>query len=168
MTRYSRDILIRSYREGDAPELGQVFHRAVHEGAASHYSEAERLAWSPAPPASRAWEERLAGAETVVAETAGHLVGVMSLDLDRAYLDLAFVLPGMSGRGVGNVLYAVLEGRARATGVTRIETEASLRAEGFFLGRGFQVEARQQVERRGVLLSNARMTKTLISKQAAA
>lgn len=46
-------------------------------------------------------------------------------------------------------------------GITRLWADVSLRAEPFFAANGFVVEQRQQVERRGVVLCNARMAKTL-------
>lgn len=162
------DLTVRSYAEGDALALGEVFHRAVHEGAATRYSPEERAAWSPRPPASRAWEARLAEAETVVAERNGVAVGFMSLDMTRGYLDLAFVVPEAMGTGVAELLYAVLEGRARVAELARIETEASLLAEPFFARQGWRVVRRQTVERLGVQLSNAVMEKSLIRASEAA
>ncbi len=162
------ELTVRSYAEGDAIVLGEVFYRAVHEGAARRYSPEECAAWSPRPPASRAWEARLAEAETVVAERDGMPVGFMSLNPARGYLDLAFVSPDVMGTGVAWLLYAVLEGRARAAGLERLETEASHLAEPFFLRQGWQVVRRQSVERNGVILSNAVMEKAFGPKEAAA
>lgn len=161
-------LTVRSYAKGDAIPLGRIFHRAVHEGAAVRYSPQECAAWSPHPPASRSWEARLAEAETVVAERGDVAVGFMSLDLGRGYLDLAFVAPEVMGTGVAGLLYAVLEGRARAAGLERIETEASHLAEPFFLRQGWQVVRRQIVERNEVMLSNAVMEKLLARDEAAA
>jgi len=155
------DLVIRSYRSPDAKALGEVFHRAVHEGAAGKYSPEECAAWSPEPPVSHAWAARLGEAETLVAETPGGLVGFMSLVIDRAYLDFAFVAPEVMGKGVAAALYAVLEGRARAKGLTVLSTEASLLAEPFFLRQGWRLVERQEVERRGVMLKNAVMEKDL-------
>lgn len=154
-------LLVRSYATGDAPVLAEIFHRSVHEGAASRYSPEECAAWSPRVPDTRSWELRLAEAETVVAEMPGGPVGFMSLDRARGYLDLAFVLPEAMGKGVAGVLYAVLEGRARARGLTRLETEASLLAEPFFARQGWRLVRRQKVERLGVFLPNAVMEKPL-------
>lgn len=162
-----KGLTVRSYAEGDAVPLGLVFHRAVTEGAALRYGAAERRAWSPEPPATRRWTERLAAAETVVAEVGGERVGFMSLDMQTGYLDLAFVLPEVMGKGVADALYAVLESRARAAGLDRIETEASLFAEPFFLRHGWRLVARQEVRRLGVLLKNARMEKRLAREAAA-
>lgn len=159
-------LLVRSFIPGEAHALGQVFHRAVHEGASLRYTPEECAAWSPEPPRGRMWEDRLAEAETVVAETGAGPVGFMSLDMGRAYLDLAFVLPEAMGRGVAAALYAVLEGRARAAGLKRLTTEASLLAEPFFARQGWGLVQRQRVERHGVLLRNALMEKALARAEA--
>ena len=162
------DLNIRSCAEGEAPALAQVFHRAVHEGAATRYTQDERMAWSPDVPAGASWEERLGGSETVVAEQAGRPVGFMSLDMSRGYLDLAFVAPEVMGRGVAALIYAVVEGRARSAGLTRLTAEASLLAEPFFRRQGWRVVKRQNVERLGVELSNTLMEKDIAAREAVA
>lgn len=154
----SAAVRLRPYCMGDAAATANLFHRAVREGARAHYSEAERQAWSPAPPEGPAWAERLQRAETLVAESAdGTLAGFMSLT-EAGVLDLAFVAPEWMGRGVAGQLHDALIGRARARGLTRLTTEASHLARPFFARRGWQLEAEQQVERRGVRLTNFRMS----------
>ncbi len=69
--------------------------------------------------------------------------------------------PAGEGLGVATKLYAAAEAHARGLGVARIFVEASLLAEPFFAKHGFIVEAREEIERRGVLIPRARMTKTL-------
>ncbi len=161
------EVVVRSYVPGDAAGLGRIFHRAVQEGAASAYSEGERAAWSPEPPAGESWQVRLAEAVTVVAERDGETVGFMSLIPERRYVDLAFVLPEAMGKGVAPALYAVLEGRARAAGLTYLTTEASLLAEPFFARQGFRVVKRQRVLRRGERLRNCVMEKALYVPESA-
>jgi putative acetyltransferase len=154
-------LIIRPCRVTDAPDLAELYHRAVREGAARHYDAAQRAAWSPAPPRGEAWRRRLVEAQTIVAERAERLLGFMTLDPQTGWIDFAYVAPEAMGRGVAETLYAVLEGRARAAGLARLETEASLLAERFFVRRGWQVVARQEVERDGVRLPNALMAKSL-------
>lgn len=156
---------VRSYREGDAEALGEVFHRSVREGAAARYDEAQRAAWSPAPKSGEGWAARLAGGGTVVVLEEDRPVGFMSMD-DVGYVDLAFVLPEAMGRGLAATLYAVLEGRARAAGLTRLTTQASLLAEPFFARHGWVVTRRQEVEIGGALLKNAWMEKRLEARAA--
>ena len=159
---------LRSYRAEDAADLAEIFHRAVHDGAAKAYSKAERNAWSPALPEGTAWAKRLDGLETVVAEEDGTIVGFMSLDLKSGYLDLAFVLPERARSGIATALYAMIEGRARAGELSRLTTEASLIAEPFFVGQGWQVLRRQTVKRNGESLKNAVMEKQLAKQEVAA
>ena len=159
---------VRSFQAGDAEALGRVYHHAIREGAVEAYGAAAVRAWSPEAPSGANWAERLATAETVVAEAEGTPVGFMSLVPETGLIDLAFVLPEAARSGVASALYAVLEGRARATGLACLTTEASLLAEPFFAVQGFQVVARQEVERRGVMLKNCRMEKRLAAGEAAA
>lgn len=154
-------LIIRPARVTDAPGLADLFHRAVHEGTARHYDALQRAAWSPAPPMDEAWRRRLIEAQTVVAERDDRLLGFMTLDAGTGWIDFAYVAPEAMGQGVAETLYAVLEGRARAAGLTRLETEASLLAERFFARRGWHIVTRQEVERQGVRLPNAVMAKEL-------
>ncbi len=158
-----KGLIIRPYRSEDSPALAELFHRAVHHGASKRYSRKQRAAWSPAPPSGEIWEARLAVPDTIVAELEGKVVGFMTLNLETGYLDFAYVAPEVMGQGVTAVLYAVVEGRARAAGRDRLETEASKLAERFFLRQGWQLVARQKVERDGVKIPNARMEKRLIA-----
>ncbi len=156
-------LIIRPCRVTDAPGLAELYHRAVREGTGGHYDAAQREAWSPAPPSDETWRRRLIEAQTVVAEQDGRLLGFMTLDIGSGWLDFAYVAPEAMGQGVGETLYAVIEGRARAAGLARLETEASLLAERFFTRRGWRLVKRQEVERNGVRLPNAVMEKRLLA-----
>lgn len=152
---------VRPYAPGDAVALAELFHRAVQDGTSRHYSERQRTAWSPAPPDGTDWEARLSGAETLVAERDRRALGFMTLVPGRGYLDFAYVAPDAMGKGVADALYAVIEGRARAAGVKVLTSDASELARSFLLRQGWRVVARQEIERRGVLLHNYRMEKSL-------
>ena len=161
-------LLIRPYRDGDAPALAQIFHRAVRDGAQDHYSERERAAWSPSIPEGSEWVARLTVADTIVAECDGTPAGFMTINTGTGFLDFAYVAPEQMGRGVAEVLYAVIEGRARVAGCRVLETEASKLAERFFMRRGWHLVARQSVDRGGVAIPNAVMRKPLTLREAVA
>lgn len=163
-----RDLAIRDYREADALDLAHLYHKAVQRGAAGHYSQAQRDAWCRLPPIGANWSDRLARADTLVAETTDGALGFMTLDRSTGHIDLAYVAPEMRGAGLAATLYAVLEGRARAARLAHLTSEASLLAERFFLRHGWQVVARQVVERSGISIPNARMVKHLTPKKVAA
>ncbi|MEO9824023.1 MAG: GNAT family N-acetyltransferase [Paracoccaceae bacterium] len=154
------EFLLRSYAPEDADALGQVFFRGVHEGAAAKYSIDQRAAWVPEPPTGEAWESKLANSDCVVALCEGKIVGFMSRQ--GAYFDMAYVLPEVMGKGVAGVMCAVIEGRARADGITHMTVDASHLAESFFERRGWNLVRRQEVERRGVTLQNCKMEKHLV------
>ena len=153
---------VRSFQQADAGPLGVVFHRAVREGASHRYDPAQVAAWAPEVPSGPGWEARLSEADTVVAVEGDDRLGFMNVD-DNGYLDLAFVLPERIGQGVSDLLYAVLECRARARGIERLTTQASLLAEPFFARHGWRIVRRQEVEMGGVVLKNAWMEKPLRS-----
>ncbi|MFV0245517.1 MAG: GNAT family N-acetyltransferase [Qingshengfaniella sp.] len=154
-------IRIRPYRPTDAPELSDLFHRAVHEGAARFYTAAERTAWAPPDAPGPDWADRLGAEITLVAETT-HLApaGFMTLGRD-GHLDLAYVHPQAMVTGVAAALHDRMLGIARDLGHTRLDTEASHLARRFFLRQGWTDHGAQQVIRHGVTLTNFRMEKRL-------
>ena len=161
-------LIIRPYRPSDAIGLATLFHRAVQEGAAGHYTPEQRTAWCDSPPTSAGWRARVEEAETLVAEHGDAQLGFMTMDMDTGYLDFAYVAPEVMGRGVAAALYTVLEGRARGRGLIRLETEASLLAQPFFARQGWRVVQAQEIVRAGVSIPNARMEKRLVQRFAAA
>ncbi len=155
------EILIRRLRDGEADALGQLFHRAVREGAVGAYDEPQRAAWSPTPPSGPDWHARLTAATTVVATAHRVPVGFMTLDGETGQIDLAYVAPEHKGSGVAAMLLGVLERCARRRGLSRLTTDASEIARAFFLKHGWQDGPRQEVHRAGVTLHNYRMEKAL-------
>ena len=161
-------LIIRPYRPSDAIGLATLFHRAVQEGTGKHYTAEQRQAWCDRPPTSAGWRARVEEADTIVAERDGAQLGFMTMDMENGYLDFAYVAPEAMGKGVADALYAVIEGRARARGLTRLETEASLLAQPFFKRHGWRLVKAQEVERGGVKIPNAVMEKRLVRRFAAA
>lgn len=154
--------VVRTARPEDASALAEIFYLGVRRGARLAYSEAQCAAWCPEVPSGEDWAGRLSGLDIVLSEVSGQVVGFMALDVEKALLDLVYVHPDHVRAGHASALYAVIEGRARRAGLTTIETEASRLAEPFFLAQGWRVVARQEVERRGVMIPNARMEKVLV------
>ena len=161
-------LIVRPYRPSDAIGLATLFHRAVQEGTAAHYSVEQRQAWCDRPPTSAGWRARVEEAETIVAEWGGVHQGFMTMDMETGYLDFAYVAPEAMGKGVADALYAVIEGRARVRGLVRLETEASLLAQPFFRRHNWRVVKTQEIDRGGVKIPNAVMDKRLVRRFAAA
>ncbi|PIE15445.1 MAG: GNAT family N-acetyltransferase [Rhodobacterales bacterium] len=153
-------LQLRPLRPQDSAAAARLFFDAVHQGAADVYSEQERIAWAGHKPDPHVWQGRFDGVNGVVAERDGVMLGFMTLD-DGGSIDLAFVAPDVMGQGVGRLLYEAIERQARAWGIRRLTTQASLKAKPFFARMGWQVDRPQSVMRRGTALCNFWMSKTL-------
>jgi putative acetyltransferase len=153
-------VTVRNLEGPETEALHGIFLRAVRDGAAGYYDETQRAAWSGRAHEPPAWAERLGGQITVVAWAGDQPQGFMTLGHD-GHLDLAFVRPEAMGRGVAAALHDRLIHIARENGLTRLDTEASHLARRFFLRQGWVELAEQQVEIRGVKLTNFRMEKRL-------
>lgn len=152
---------IRPFHPGDEPTLRAVFHSSVHQRARQHYTAAQLQAWAPAEYDAAQWAERLRANRPFVAEVQGCIAGFADLQ-PSGTIDHFFVAGDYAGRGVGRALMARIHQAAEQAAMPRLWAHVSLCAEPFFSRSGFAVEARQQVEVRGVLLANARMGKSLL------
>lgn len=134
---------IRAYTVADAAALARIFHDAVQIGTAADYTQAQRDDWSAKCPTAEAWENRLIGLTTFVAEDAGVPVGYMSMRDEDGYLDLAFVSPSMIGQGVAYGLYLAVLDHARALGLSQMTVEASAASYRFFKRQGWHETGRK-------------------------
>jgi putative acetyltransferase len=153
-------ITIRDYRPEDVDAVIDLFTRAVREVAIRDYTPDQVRAWAPDATDRSAWSARRSSRPTFIAEVGGAMAGFADLE-PNGHVDMMFVHPGHQGLGVASALLAHVEGRARAAGLDRLTTEASLTARPFFARRGFAVIARQHVSLRGEVLTNFRMEKPL-------
>ena len=148
---------LRDYKSSDCPALAELFYHTVHTVNAGDYSEEQRNAWADGQVDLAEWDRSLCAHIAVVAEENGQIVGFGDAD-PTGYLDRLYVHKDRQGQGVASALCAALEAAARTD---RVHTYASLTARPFFLRRGYRLLRENQVERRGVLLTNFLMEKTL-------
>jgi len=153
-------ILIRPFSEDDVPSLHAVFYSAIHQLAAGYYTPAQLDAWAPADRDMAQWRERILGIKPYVAEIDGQIAGYADLQAN-GYIDHFFVSGGFGRRGVGTALMNHLLAEAAARQIPELTSDVSLAAEAFFQSFGFEVETRQAVAVRGVVLHNAKMRKRL-------
>lgn len=141
---------LREYRASDCPELTRLFYDTVHSVCAGDYTPEQLDAWADGRPDLEAWDRTLSAHDTLVAEEEGRILGFGDMAAD-GYLDHLFVYREAQGRGIASALCAALEGRCSAPEFT---VHASKTARTFFQSRGYQVVREQQVERKGILLTN--------------
>lgn len=135
-----------------------LFYETVHTVNAGDYSSAQLDAWAPRVPDRVAWQARLAAERVLLAEEDDVLLGFASLDVEGGLIDHLYVHKDYQRRGIASALCDQLESWAISS---VLSTEASLTAVLFFSARGYQLVRRQQVVRRGVMLANIIMKKSL-------
>lgn len=156
-------MIYRQFQDGDALKLASLFYSTIHEINIQDYTPEQVDAW--APPLSTwdmgKWDSSFKNKFIVVAEDKTELAGFGELEpnghIDRFYISKNFI-----GKGVGKEIYSRLEKEALKNFLPELFVEASITAKPFFEKLGFVVQKRQQVERRGVLLTNYVMTKMLV------
>ena len=144
-------MTLRPYRSEDCPALAALFYDTVHTVNARDYTPEQLDAWADGQVDLTAWDASFLAHTTLVAEEKGIIVGFADLAED-GYLDRLYVHKDWQGRGVATALCDALSGAKL--------THVSLTARPFFEKRGWQVVKEQQVERRGVLLTNFVMERT--------
>lgn len=146
---------LRQFRREDGPAAARLFRETILTVNRADYGERACRAWAAGADDEAAWNARFSDRFAFVAEEDGVMTGFGDMRAD-GLLDRLFVRADRQRRGTGTALLAALEASGPA-GMLR--TEASLTAEPFFLARGWAVEKRQTVCRRGETLANAVMTK---------
>ena len=149
-------MVLRPYAPSDCQALAELFHHTVHTVNAGDYTPEQLDAWSPGAVDLEGWNRSFLEHHTLVAEESGRIVGFGDMD-GTGYLDRLYVHKDCQGRGIASAICEALERAADTAGLT---THASITARPFFDKRGWQVVKEQQVERRGVLLTNYIMKKT--------
>lgn len=146
---------IRDYGPADAAETARLFYDTVHAVDAADYTAEQLAAWAPEVPDTAGWNASFSARCALVAVLDGRIVGFGDMT-DDGYLDRLYVHRDFLRRGVATALCDRLEAHAKGCAIT---VRASVTALPFFRGRGYATVARQQVERRGVLLTNYLMRK---------
>ncbi len=153
-------IYIRRYRPGDLARLIALFRDTVRRINGRDYSQQQVMAWAPDEIDARSWSHRFDNKVVWVAELDGAPVGFVDVARD-GLIDMLYVDADHQGIGIASLLLRTVEASARARGLMRLFTEASITARPFFEHRGFRVIAPQRVMRWAQEFLNYRMDKAL-------
>jgi putative acetyltransferase len=151
---------LRPFLPTDTPILAAIFTASIAELTSDDYSEDQQAAWASAAEDEAAFEKRLAGQLTLIASLQNSPVGFASLK-GADHIDLLYVHPGATLRGVAAMLCDALEKLAGARGATKLTVDASDNAQEFFLKRGYVATQRNTLTIGHEWLANTTMTKTL-------
>lgn len=146
---------IRRYQPGDIKEIAALFHQTIHSVNAKDYTKEQLKAWSSGQINEEMWNRSFSDHHTVVAVISETIVGFGDMT-STGYLNRLYVHKDYQRQGIATAICDALEAHATAASFT---TEASVTAKPFFENRGYRLISPQQVERRGVFLTNFRMKK---------
>ncbi|KEK23470.1 GNAT family N-acetyltransferase [Bacillus gaemokensis] len=152
---------IMKFDRQDTEEIIHLFYDTVHSVNAKDYSESQLDAWAPKEEKQskvKIWRDSLHQNITYVAKINDMIVGFSDI-MHTGYLDRLFVHKGYQGKGIATALIEKIELEARKLNLQEINTNASITAKRFFQRRGYNVVSEQQVERKGITLTNFHMRK---------
>lgn len=148
-------MVIRSYRPEDCKALADLFYHTVHTVNAADYTKEQLDAWAEGVVDFQRWNRSFQEHYSLVALQDGVIIGFG--DIDRTgYLDRLYVHADYQRKGAASAICDRLEQAVPG----KITVHASITARPFFEKRGYRTVKAQQVERRGVLLTNYVMEKT--------
>lgn len=147
-------MLIRKYQPSDCKELAELFYNTVHTINTKDYTKEQVDTWAPRQIDLKAWNQSLQEHFSMVAVENDTIIGFGDID-KTGYLDRLYVHLEYQGKGIATALCNQLETAVQGN----IVTHASITARPFFEKRGYKVVKKQEVERRGIFLTNFVMVK---------
>lgn len=145
---------IRKYQSSDCKEITELFYNTIHTVNTRDYTKEQVEVWAPEEPDLDKWNESLLAHHSIVAVEDNRIVGFGDID-ETGYLDCLFVHRDYQRQGIASALCDQLEQAVPG----RIFVHASITARPFFESRGYRVVKQQQVERKGIFLTNFVMEK---------
>lgn len=156
-------MIIREFREQDAPILWALFYNTIRNINLRDYTEQQVTAWAPDEFDAQLWLKKMTVIQPFVAELDGVIVGYSDVQ-PSGLVDHFFCHHEYQGQGVGRALMTHVIKQAEAKGLDRIYSEVSITARPFYEHMGFTVVNEQQIEVRGSTLTNYVMERQLDEK----
>lgn len=151
---------LRNFKDEDIESVLNLFYETVHSVNSKDYNKDQLKAWAPKELDKLKWIESLNKNYSIVAEEDNKIIGFGDID-STGYLDRLYVHKNYQGKKVASKLINILEKYMFNKGVESIITDASITARPFFEKRGYKVIKEQQVELRGQVFTNFKMSKNI-------
>lgn len=150
-------MVIREYKGSDCKEVSELFYNTVHTINAKDYTKEQLDVWASNDIDLEKFNKSLIENYSLVAVENKIIIGFGDID-KTGYLDRLFVHKDYQNRGVATAICDRLEQKMLKG---KVITHSSITAKPFFEKRGYKVIKEQQVERKGVLLTNYIMEKVI-------
>lgn len=130
-------VVVRPFADSDAGGVAAMLRLSVRDIASRDYAPAQIAAWLERLPDAQMLTARCSdGRWCWVAVDDDRVIGFTDLEPD-GHIDLLYVAPAGSGRGVAAALTDALIAQSHALALDRLYVEASEAARRFYLKRGF-------------------------------
>ncbi len=151
------ELVIREYQTKDLEEIGKLFYDTVHVINKRDYTSEQLDAWTGSCIEFAQWDQSFLKNYSLIAVKQGKLVGFGDIDKSN-YLNRLYVHKEYQREGIASKICDGLEAQVKAGEIT---VHASITAKPFFEKRGYRVQLEQEVERKGITLTNYIMKKAL-------
>lgn len=146
---------IRPAKNDDAAAIAEIFRRAVMHIQNSHYSEQEKNAWLQDADNTDFWQKRIERGGFQIAIHNGRVAGFIEYLPEQGHIDCLYTDPHHQRQGIAAALLSAVLPTDKA-GKT-ITADVSKAALAFFEKQGFVVQHENQIQRKGLVLTNYRM-----------
>lgn len=150
-------MVIREYKGSDCKEVSELFYNTVHTINAKDYTKEQLDVWATNEIDLEKFNKSLIEHYSLVAIKNKIIIGFGDID-KTGYLDRLFVHKDYQNRGVATAICDRLEQKMLKG---KVITHSSITAKSFFEKRGYKVIKEQQVERKGLFLTNYIMEKII-------
>lgn len=144
----------------DLESIQNLFRETVNTVNRKDYSAEQLEAWSSGSSDQNRWLKKINEQYFLVAEDGLAVVGFASIN-QEGYLDTMFVHKDYQRKGIASNLIEALIFYARTNDVSEVITDGSITARPFFEKYGFKVIEKQSVNRKGIPITNFKMSKKL-------
>lgn len=144
-------VTIREFKIGDEDGAWKVFYSSIHQVCCKDYSTEQIQAWAPANIDSDIWASKMRSIKPFIAMVDEKIIGYADLQNDGK-IDHFFVHGDHQAQGVGKSLMSKIFEESASN--KRLYSEVRHTAKPFFEKNGFKVTKEQEVNIRGVTLTN--------------
>lgn len=150
----ANEIIIRHYIADDAQQLANIYYYTIHNINVQDYSEEQVNAWAPSSSLElTSWKKKWGTIPPLVALMDNKIVGFTEFE-PNGHIDCFYVHHEYQGFGIGSSLMNEIFKKANDLNLKRVFAEVSITAKPFFEAKGFKVVKQQNVDIRGVKLTN--------------
>lgn len=151
-------MFLRKYTTIDCKYLAELFYETVHHVNTKDYTKEQLDVWATGNVNINEWDKTFLEHFTIVAVKNEIIVGFGDID-KTGYLDRLYVHKDYQRKGIASAICDELEQTVKGKKIT---TYASITAQPFFEQRGYKTIRKQEVNRKGVTLTNYVMEKQIL------